>query len=207
MFSPFSRLLAILLILAPTSLSASQSFAGQNSGVRYKNAQGLASHSKHRVRSRGYRVSAGKYRHKRSHQRGHSRSSFVIALGRQETPRSYRRSEPLVLHPVSRITKVSAKQLRIGRSRAQARSERSETSNGRGWSVVSRSSFINAPLRVEFEAPLVPVVESVVDEAIAEEIVDIVESNDTLVEDSAVEVEASAQLANDHDPLVVYFND
>ena len=170
MFGFLTRILAAILILTPTTLSASQAFAGNSKASAKSSRLSKATNRsfKRNFRNfRGYRVIAGKHRSKR-HRRS-ERRIVVVGLGNQQSVlRAAAPAKPLVLQPVSRVLKVTEQQKTLGRVRFKEADGSAVRPNGKSWSVVAGATPVSIDsLRVEF---LPPVIEEVIEEVVKDSI-------------------------------------
>ena len=166
MFGFLTRILAAILILTPTTLSASQAYASNSKASAKSSRLSKATHRsfKRNFRNfRGYRVIAGKHRSKR-HRRS-DRRIVVVGLGNQQSVlRAAAPAKPLVLQPVSRVLKVTEQQKTLGRVRFKEADGSAVRPNGKSWSVVAGATPVSIDsLRVEF---LPPAVEEMIEEAV-----------------------------------------
>jgi len=124
MIGKYTRLLAALLVFAPTSLSSAEATAGQ------------------RDNGRGFRVIAGDtHGAYRKHRRQNKRIRAVAVKFSASTHGSngvsrFERLEPLQLYPVSSFQKVTTRQLTIGQQRAQLRASLGRPDPETGWIVI-----------------------------------------------------------------------
>ena len=171
MFGFLTRILAAILILTPTTLSASQAYASNSKASAKSSRLSKATHRsfKRNFRNfRGYRVIAGKHRSKR-HRRSGGRI-VVVGLGSQQgVLRAAAPAKPLVLQPVSRILKVTEQQKNLGRVRFKEADSSVVRPNGKSWGVVAGATPVSIDsLRVEF---LPSAVEEVIEEVVQDSIV------------------------------------